>query len=553
VRDIIRIDQALRDPHLLQPALGNPATWFMWIALLKVAFACPLTPAELELVAYVIGARKLPGRRVRELWCVVGRRGGKSRVAAALAVYLALLSPHPKLAKGETGMVLVLAKSVDQAQTVFKYALAFLTESPALADEIESTTRDEIRLRNGVVIAIHPASFKTVRGRTLLGVIFDELAFWPTEDSAEPDREIYRAVLPALATTRGMLIAISSPYRKVGLLFEKHRDHYGQDGDDVLVAQGATSDLNPTLSAAEIERQQRLDPGGHASEWLAEFRSDLSAFLDEASIEQCIDYSRPLELPPRSGVFYRAFVDAAGGTGGDSYTISVAHKEKDNRIIVDLVRGTKGRFNPVEVTEAYASLLREYRVRSVKGDRYGAEWVKSAWSKAGVRYVASELPKSEIYLECQPVFVRGLASLPNHAVLLRDVRLVEYTAHRSGKGTVDHPRGGHDDHINAAAGAIDAVARGFGLDYSAWADRRETDPDVLRMAQAVEGNEREWGKYKRGGGTPKDVLEMIERADAERAAATATAAMPPAQTLEAAIKEFSAGVVPEHANTPPPQ
>ena len=47
-----------------------------------------------------------------------GRRSGKSRVAAALAVYFGVLLDHTgKLAPGEIGYVFVLAASKDQART----------------------------------------------------------------------------------------------------------------------------------------------------------------------------------------------------------------------------------------------------------------------------------------------------------------------------------------------------------------------------------------------------------------------------------------------------
>ena len=32
-----------------------------------------------------------------------------------------------------------------------------------------------------------------------------------------------------------MWIGISTGYRKLGLLYQKWKDHFGQDGDDVLV------------------------------------------------------------------------------------------------------------------------------------------------------------------------------------------------------------------------------------------------------------------------------------------------------------------------------
>src|SRR5262249_7855697 len=86
-------------------------------------------------------------------------------------------------------------------------------------------------------------------------------------------------------------------------------------------------------------------------------------FTDDELIDAAIDHGRPLELSPVGGVIYRAFVDAAGG-GPDSYTISIGHKEGDVYII-DVVRGTSGKFDPQSVTEEYAKLCRQYRIRSV--------------------------------------------------------------------------------------------------------------------------------------------------------------------------------------------
>ena len=57
-----------------------------------------------------------------------------------------------------------------------------------------------------------------------LCAILDELAFWRDETSATPDEQTYRAILPALASIPGsILIGISSPYRRNGLLWRKYR------------------------------------------------------------------------------------------------------------------------------------------------------------------------------------------------------------------------------------------------------------------------------------------------------------------------------------------
>jgi hypothetical protein len=449
------IDKVLTDHRLLGAALGAPATWSTWLVVLKAAFGLALNDAELKVFGSVAGGRRQPKERVRELWAIAGRRGGKSRMAAALAVYFAAFVPH-KLAHGERGMVLVLAMSLEQAKVVFNYALAFLRSSPVLQNEIAETTRNEIRLKNGIVIAIHTNSFRTVRGRTLLAAIFDEVSFWRDDTSATPDSEVYSAVLPSLATCNGLLVGISSPYRRVGLLHAKHKQHFGVDGDDVLVVQGSSKKFNPLLTDAVIEAQRAADPTAASSEWDAEFRADIAAFLDDVLIEGAIEHGRPLELSPLMGSYYRAFTDASGGRG-DAYSVAVGHKEGEY-FVIDVIRGTHPPFDPHEVTRQYAVLLKQYRIGEVTGDHYAAEWVAGAWRDCGVSYVRSDINKSQIYLEALPLFARGIVRLPDHPRLLRELRLLERHTHRSGKDTVDHGRNGSDDYANAACGVLRDLA-----------------------------------------------------------------------------------------------
>jgi phage terminase large subunit-like protein len=181
-----QIDAAFLDPNLLGAGLGDPATWQPWLAILKAAFGLPLSASEQAFFASVSGARAAPQTPVSELWCIIGRRSGKSRVAAALAVFVACFQEH-KLSPGEVGTVLVLSATRSQARTVFRYALGFLEGAPMLAGEVESVTQDEIRLRNGVEIAAYSNSYRTVRGRTILGCVFDEIAFWRDDASANPE------------------------------------------------------------------------------------------------------------------------------------------------------------------------------------------------------------------------------------------------------------------------------------------------------------------------------------------------------------------------------
>ena len=104
----ISVDAALRDRQLLGAALGDLASWRTWSIALKGAFGLPLNDAERTIFDAIAGGRTPPARRVRELWAVAGRRSGKTRMAAAISVYIGAIEQHT-LAPGEVGYVLLLA------------------------------------------------------------------------------------------------------------------------------------------------------------------------------------------------------------------------------------------------------------------------------------------------------------------------------------------------------------------------------------------------------------------------------------------------------------
>ena len=125
---MIAIDAALQDQKLLGASLGDPATWTTWLVTMKASFGIALTEEEREIFASVAGSREPPAKRLNELWAIAGRGSGKSRISAAIAVYLACFQSHD-LDPGEIGYVLVLAGSRDQAGVVFRYAQAFIHRS----------------------------------------------------------------------------------------------------------------------------------------------------------------------------------------------------------------------------------------------------------------------------------------------------------------------------------------------------------------------------------------------------------------------------------------
>src|SRR5262249_36902442 len=214
---------------LLGAGFREAGSWTRWRVALTALFGLPMPAPAVAVFGEHTGRAAPPLVPAREAWFVVGRRGGKSRIAAAVAVYLACFRAYRTvLAPGERGTLALIAADRQQARTVFRYVGGLLDGSPMLARLIERRTADAIDLTNGVTIEVHTASFRSVRGYTVVGAVLDEVAFWRSEDSANPDREIVEALRPAMATVPGaLLVAISSPYARRGVLWDAYRRHFG--------------------------------------------------------------------------------------------------------------------------------------------------------------------------------------------------------------------------------------------------------------------------------------------------------------------------------------
>ena len=192
----------------------------------------------------------------------MGRRGapfgkGLGSISAGLSAS-ALFDQGHRLRGGEKPLVACLACSRDQSAIVLSYIRSYFTDIPMLASMVTRETATGFELSNNVEVSVTTNNFRTAgRGRAILCAILDEVAFYRSDTSTTPDVETYRALLPAMATLPGsMLIGISSPYRKAGLLYQKHRDHFGKPGD-VLVIQAATATLNSLIDPEIIGRVMR--------------------------------------------------------------------------------------------------------------------------------------------------------------------------------------------------------------------------------------------------------------------------------------------------------
>jgi hypothetical protein len=333
-----------------------------------------------------------------------------------------------------------------------RYVVGFLEHVPMLKAMMAGRTREAIELTNRVTIEIHTASFRAIRGYTIIAAICDEISFWQTDDgSANPDTEILNGVRPGMATVGGaLLLCISSPYAKRGCLWSAYRAHYGRDGP-VLVWQAPTTAMNPTVDQQVIADAYAADEAAAAAEYGAEFRRDIESFVAREAVDAVVVPGRR-ELPPVFGVKYRAFVDPSGGSQ-DSMTLAVAHRAGP-RLVLDCVREVRPPFNPSEVVAEFAETLKTYRLSSVVGDRYAGEWPRERFREHGIRYEPSEKTKSEIYAELLPLLNSAAVELLDQPRLTAQLLALDRRTARGGKDSIDHAPGGHDDVVNAAAGVL---------------------------------------------------------------------------------------------------
>lgn len=456
--------EAMGDEHLFAPWFTDPTSWEAWFTFVAVLFALPLTSEQLAIYQQCTGRQTPPTIPHKEAWLVCGRRSGKSFMLALIATFLACFHDFSRfLAPGERATVMIVCADKKQARVVLRYISGLLRGVPMLSRLIERETAEALDRKNRITIEVATASWKTVRGYTICAALLDELAFFSTDDdAANPDSAVIAAIRPATLTIpNAMLLCSSSPYARKGALWDAHRKHFGRDNDPVLVWQAATRTMNPTVSQAVIDEELERDPASARAEYLAEFRSDVQGFVAAEPVRACTA-TGIYERPYQQGVTFHAFCDPSGGSQ-DSMTLCIAHSAASTgTVIIDCIREQKAPFSPEQTVQQFSDVLKSYRVSKLIGDRFGGAWPVEAFSKVGILYEPSAKPKSDLYVDLLPLVNSARVELLDHPRCIAQLLALERRVARSGRDSIDHPPGGHDDVINAVAGAASIAVSTYG-------------------------------------------------------------------------------------------
>jgi hypothetical protein len=149
-----------------------------------------------------------------------------------------------------------------------------------------------------------------------------------------------------------------------------------------------------------------------------------------------------VELAPAANTRYFGFVDAAGGSGGDSFAAAISHREH-NRVIVDCLRERRPPFSPSAVIEELVPLFESYRISRVTGD-LGGRFSPEQFQQHHIKYEACAKVKSDLYVDLLPLLNSDRILLPRHPRLAAQLISLERTTVRGS---------GHDRHRCAARSA----------------------------------------------------------------------------------------------------
>lgn len=417
---------------------------------------------------------------------IVGRRGGKTTLAAIVAIYSTLkINWRPYLTKTPVATVLVLSHSVDLSEEILDI-LKQLVEGSQVLNLLrnlkkKNTTKifhlkvpflkdgDKVEYSN-VRVKVGAASKKTTRGSAVCTLLCDEVAFWNlAEESAEPDHEILRAARMSLLQFRehGTIIKMSSPGIKQGVLYDEWQKREDLK-NDYIQFKAPSWVWNTILGVNEFKAEHRLDPEGFDTELRANFVDSISNFILPEFVDMCITRGVTFNPPSDDGkTIYSAAIDAA--FKGDRFGFSiVGYNEK--RVTMYALKYWEGsKKAPVQVHEVASyirTVCRQYGLNEVVSDQYSFQPMRELFLQYGINLVENTftLPyKRKIYFGLKRLIHNQQIDLLDIPLLAKEIKelVVEQTA--SGQIRIGHPQGGSDDLSDATAVAVHRVMEKAGV------------------------------------------------------------------------------------------
>lgn len=369
-----------------------------------------------------------------------GRQVGKTLIGAALAADEIATTP------GED--VLIAAPFQETADEMMREATSLLETAAerlaamGLSLGVETENKREWAFDHGGRLLSRTLGVDGVgqRGKNPRFVIVDEAAFAP--DS------VFEDVIEPFFTTHDThtFILTSTPAGDAGYFFQKCR----LDGD--WFSPRWPTAISPLVDPEWLaERQRKADPRTWRQEYLGEFIGSSDRFFSPELID---DATGDVELRRDDLVAVGADIARAG----DDRTAIVG---------VDSAGAAKVLVSDADMTltEASGELARLHDRHSpatiaVDETGLGAGVVEMLETEVGGRAVEGIKftldRKQSLYNGLKAALEADDISVEHHPHLTRELKKLTYSLTAGGKTKITHPDGGHDDHPDALALAVDA-------------------------------------------------------------------------------------------------
>lgn len=307
------------------------------------------------------------GQERREMVLAVGRRSGKTQMAAVISAYETyklIKKGDPQkyygLPVGEPIEMKAIATDKRQAGILYQKVSGYYKECPFfiqyMANHTMSYARfqtpmdikrygryaDDEKANATISVAFSPCRAKGLRGAGNIVIIMDELAHF--NDAGQSDAKlVYDAVTPSISAfspkdpqdtsspigdVEGRVISISSPLGKQGQFYELFGISMtgGKAAGNMFALQAPTWEVNPTVPASEFEKHYLKDPNVFFTEYGAQFTDRTRGWItDKADLMACV--SPDLRPKIRGLTRVSHFVGLDFALAGDGTAISIGHVE----------------------------------------------------------------------------------------------------------------------------------------------------------------------------------------------------------------------------------
>jgi len=429
------VEEAILDPDLLGKLSRDPVLFSTLILGVKP------TPYQLRFLTS-------SSNRIAVRW---PRQSGKTLSLAAYAIWFAV--------SHASTTTLIVAPSQRQSMILNDVLQGLIDGAPKRirAAFLRRRLRTMTYLRNGSKIVALPNSENLLRGYTAHLIVLDEAAFF------QNDEAIFQHVLtPMLATTGGRMIVSSTPWGK-------NTQFYRINGDPTWEIHHASwrdardAGLYRPEFLEEVERTRETLPLTYLMEYEAEFAEEADTWLTQDVLAKACSHEIEYEGFEKwnEGEFFVG-VDLAERV--DYTAVAVIRREGTNLRLALMHRFPLG--TSLAACIGYLKILGErwHRIRAtyVDSTKHG-DYIIRDMEEAGVPNPRGVFFTQEVKQEAAQILKQRLAEgklkLPYDRGLLDELNVEQYELTKTGRISLTHASGTHDDRFWGLALAVYAAQK----------------------------------------------------------------------------------------------